>query len=103
MLRPTLHMLLHFAAPAAAAWIAWPRRWRLAWLWMISTLLIDLDHLLADPIFDPNRCSLGFHPLHSYPALAIYLLLTLWPRSRVVGVGLLIHLALDALDCWWMA
>ena len=28
------------------------------------TMMVDLDHLIADPIFDPQRC-IGFHPLHS--------------------------------------
>jgi hypothetical protein len=40
---------------------------------MALTIIVDLDHLLADPIYDPNRCSIGFHPLHSYPAIVIYL------------------------------
>ena len=27
---------------------------------MALTVAVDFDHLLADPIFDPNRCGLGF-------------------------------------------
>jgi len=70
---------------------------------MLLGLLIDLDHLLADPVFDPNRCSVGFHPLHSWVAVASYVGLALHPRTRVLGVGLLIHIVLDLTDCWWMA
>ena len=28
---------------------------------MLTTMLIDLDHLLANPVFDPDRCSINFH------------------------------------------
>ena len=31
---------------------------------MLATMVVDLDHLLADPILDPQRCGIGFHPLH---------------------------------------
>ena len=27
---------------------------------MVLTIAVDFDNLLADPIFDPNRCGLGF-------------------------------------------
>jgi hypothetical protein len=27
----------------------------------IATMLIDLDHLLVEPIFETNRCSINFH------------------------------------------
>jgi hypothetical protein len=66
---------------------------------MILTMLVDLDHILAHPMYDPNRCGIGFHPLHSYFAIVIYMALTIIPKSRIVGVGLLIHMALDSLDC----
>ena len=69
---------------------------------MIATMLVDLDHLLAQPMYDPNRCSIGFHPLHTWPAILVYAGLT-WPKkTRWIGVGLLIHMALDGLDCAWM-
>lgn len=65
-------------------------------------MLVDLDHLLADPVYDPGRCGVGFHPLHSYPAIAGYAALMLVPRVRLLAVGLLLHMALDALDCVWL-
>ena len=39
---------------------------------MISTMIVDLDHLLATPIYQADRCSINFHPLHSYYAIVIY-------------------------------
>lgn len=65
-------------------------------------MLVDLDHLLADPIFDPNRCSIGFHPLHSGLAIGVYIVMLLFPKVRIVGIGLLIHMALDYMDCLMM-
>jgi len=69
---------------------------------MAATILVDLDHILANPLFDPNRCSIGFHPLHTYYAIAVYFLMALVPKSRLIGIGLLIHMVLDAADCYWM-
>lgn len=70
---------------------------------MMCAMLIDLDHLLADPIFDPNRCSIGFHPLHQTPAIVVYGLLLLIPKTRILAIGLLIHIALDGIDCGLMS
>lgn len=94
-----LHLVLHGAVPGAVAWTLFRARWRLAWLIMLATMAVDLDHLLADPIYDPNRCSIGFHPLHRAPAIAAYALMLLPPQTRIVGSGLLIHMGLDASDC----
>ena len=68
---------------------------------MALTLAVDFDHLLAEPVFDPNRCSLGFHPLHSWPAIGIYLVSLFSSRLRIIAIGLLIHMALDGTDCFW--
>ena len=95
-------MLLHVFAPGAAARIFFRDRWKKAWMIMLATMVVDLDHLLADPVFDPGRCSLGFHPLHSTPAILAYMGLTLFPATRVLGTGLLIHMALDGIDCLWI-
>lgn len=66
---------------------------------MLITMLVDLDHLLATPIYDPDRCSIGFHPLHTWPLIAVYLCLTLPPRTRLIGLGLMLHMLLDFSDC----
>lgn len=67
---------------------------------MILGMLIDLDHLLATPIFSPNRCSINFHPLHSYYAIAIYFILLIPKKTRLIGLGLVIHILADTVDCW---
>jgi len=68
---------------------------------MVLTMLVDLDHLLADPIFDPNRCSINFHPLHSYWAIGAYFVLLFIPPVRIIAVGLLFHMLTDYIDCIW--
>ncbi len=95
-------MVLHFAVPAAVARVVYPKSFLKAWLIMMGAMLIDLDHLLADPMYDPSRCSIGFHPLHQYWVIGIYVLVAVWRKTRLLGVGLLIHVLLDGIDCWWM-
>jgi len=102
MIRPVTHLLLHIAVPGIAARLAFKEHWKKAWLIMLATMIVDMDHLLASPVFDPNRCSIGFHPLHSYPAILCYLGITMIPQSRIIGIGLLIHMGLDGIDCLWM-
>ncbi len=74
----------------------------MAYIIMVCCLSIDLDHLLAIPIFDPNRCSIGFHPLHTYYAMIIYAGLVLFKKTRILGIGLMIHLLADLTDCLMM-
>ena len=102
--RAVVHYGLHFAAPGLLAWWLFRDRWKLAWGLMVATMLVDLDHLLADPVFDPNRMSVGFHPLHSYVAIAVYLAMLAVPRPtvRMVAVGLLFHMVTDAQDYLWV-
>lgn len=94
-----LHLVLHAAVPGAAALLFFRPHWKRAWLIMLLTMAVDLDHLLADPVYDPNRCGIGFHPLHSYPAIVAYAFLLIPRMTRLVALGLVIHMALDALDC----
>lgn len=94
-----LHLVLHGLVPGAVAWLCFRKRWRRAWLIMLATMAVDFDHLLAKPIYDPDRCSIGFHPLHRPPAILAYGAMTLWAPTRLLGSGLLIHMALDASDC----
>ena len=98
-----IHIFLHLAVPAVVARLAHADRWLRAWLVMMSAMLIDFDHLLASPIYDPNRCSIGFHPLHSTPAVLVYTLCLFIPRLRLIAIGLLIHIGVDASDCLRMA
>ena len=94
-----LHLALHVAVPGLVAALFFRPAWARAWLVMLLTMLVDLDHLLATPVYDPARCSIGFHPLHTAPAIALYAVLALPEKTRLVGLGLLIHMALDGLDC----
>lgn len=67
---------------------------------MVATMLVDIDHLLATPIYDPMRCSIGFHPLHKLPMIVIYVAMLAFNKTRLIGLGFLIHMALDSLDCY---
>jgi hypothetical protein len=66
---------------------------------MLLGIVIDIDHLLANPMFDPNRCSINFHILHNYYAIGVYILLALLKSTRLIGIGLLIHIIADTVDC----
>ncbi|MGV3704364.1 MAG: DUF6122 family protein [Arcticibacter sp.] len=100
-LQAIVHYSLHFLAPGLLAYLFFRERWRSAWLIMILTMLVDLDHLLATPVFEPGRCSIGFHPLHSYYAIGVYVVLLAFPKTRIVAVGLLFHMFTDWQDCRW--
>ena len=95
-------MALHLLVPGVVARWGFAERWWRAWGVMLATMIVDLDHLGAVPLFDPHRCSIGFHPLHTWPCIMAYLGLTALPRTRLIGLGLLIHMLLDGIDCVWM-
>ena len=95
-----VHIVLHLLVPAVFAFLFYRLDFVKAWLILIATMIVDVDHLLANPIYDPQRCSIGFHPLHSYWAIGIYLFMIIWPKTRLVATGLLMHMALDYLDCF---
>ena len=99
MLRFFLHYGIHFLLPVLIGLLFFKeRRWKVI-LILLAAILIDLDHLLADPIFDPNRCSINFHPLHTYWAIVFYFMLLAWKKTRIIGLGLLIHILADTIDC----
>lgn len=105
-----MHIALHFLVPLLTALAFYGQRWRMAAGIMVATMVVDADHLLADPVYDPERCSIGFHPLHTTPAIALYVVLAILPLlagrhgaalrvPQLIGMGLVIHMALDGLDC----
>ncbi len=102
MIRPILHLALHLIVPAGVARAIFADHWRWAWLIMVLTMVVDLDHLLADPVYDPERCGIGLHPLHSYLAIMGYLAMIAVPKLRLVAIGLVIHMVLDGFDCIWL-
>lgn len=93
------HIALHFFVPTVVVAIFYRKRWKYAYFLMVATILVDIDHLIANPIYDPSRCSIGFHPLHQPWFFILYLLLCFTPKTHLVGVGLIIHMFLDAIDC----
>lgn len=101
IIQPLLHISGHAVFPFVLGWIFWREHWWQAGLIMAATILIDIDHLMADPVYDPNRCSIGFHPLHTVWAGLAYLAMLTIPswKWRAVAVGCLLHLATDTGDC----
>ncbi len=93
------HLALHFIVPAVLTGLFFRKNWKVAYLVMVTTMLVDIDHLFATPIYDPNRCSVGFHPLHELWFIVLYVALCFVPNLRLVGIGLSVHMALDAIDC----
>ena len=106
--RAFVHYGLHFLAPLLFAQF-FKREHRMKAFWiMLATMLVDMDHLLATPMFNPYRCSVGFHPLHSYFMVGIYALLCVLPYERLklpwwfrpIGIGLFFHMLTDLQDLY---
>ena len=93
------HLALHFLAPAVLTGLFYRKKWKVAYLLMIATMIVDIDHIFANPIYDPNRCSIGFHPLHELWFIGLYIALCFIPKTKLIGIGLSVHMALDAIDC----
>lgn len=98
-----MHYGLHFLFPIAIAFIFYKKHWIKISAILIATMLVDLDHLLATPVFDSSRCSIGFHLLHQPLAIICYAILLLFPKTRIISFGLLLHMVTDKIDCIWMA
>ncbi|MCD8494776.1 MAG: DUF6122 family protein [Candidatus Pacebacteria bacterium] len=96
-----LHYTMHFIAPAGLALLFFGSRWKAAYGVMLATMFVDLDHFLATPIFDPVRCSIGFHPLHTQGVIALYVLMMFSPNFyiRAAGFGLVFHMITDYVNC----
>ena len=99
-LKFTLHYGFHFIVPAFIAFFLYKDQWKKVYLIFVLAMLIDLDHLLATPVFDPNRCSINYHPLHSYLAIIIYFSFTIFKKTRIIGIALLLHILADTIDCF---
>jgi hypothetical protein len=94
-----VHYGFHLLVPLAISILFYKKNWKLVYLIFIGTMLIDLDHLLANPIFDASRCSINFHPLHSFYAIGCYSVLVFPKKTRILAIGLLFHILADYLDC----
>ncbi|MDW3190878.1 MAG: DUF6122 family protein [Cytophagales bacterium] len=98
-----IHYFLHLGAPFFLAVIFFKDEWKKAYFIMLATMLVDLDHLMATPVFQANRCSIGYHPLHTIYAAGVYVVLFFLKKPwRIIGIGLLFHLLTDAIDCMFM-
>ncbi|WP_340066946.1 DUF6122 family protein [Ascidiimonas aurantiaca] len=99
MIRSIIHYGLHFAFPFLISFLFFRDRFFKTALVLLAGIVIDIDHILASPVFDPNRCSINYHPLHSYEAICIYALLFAFKKTRILGLALLIHILADTADC----
>ncbi|NRB58598.1 MAG: hypothetical protein HRU50_01495 [Winogradskyella sp.] len=99
-IRPLVHYGLHFGLPLVIALLFYKKQWLKSYIIMLLAFAIDLDHLLAHPVFDPNRCSINFHPLHTYYAIAVYIILLIPKVTRLIALGLVAHIIADTADCW---
>lgn len=94
-----VHYGLHFIAPLVFSILVFKENWKRIYLIFLVSMFIDLDHLLANPIFDSNRCSINFHPLHSYYAACFYVIGLFFSKTRWLAIAFLFHLLTDYLDC----
>lgn len=102
-IREIAHYFLHLVFPVFIALIFFRKNWKKAYLMMLATMLVDLDHIFADPLFDPHRNSIGFHPLHTYPMIALYAAGTIFLKGnyRILALGLLFHMFTDFQDYYF--
>ena len=102
MIRFIAHYGIHFIVPIIIAIYFYKENRLWSAVILLSAIVIDIDHLLATPMFDPNRCSINFHPLHTYWAIGIYTLLFAYKKTRIIGLALLIHILADTVDCYFI-
>lgn len=103
MLQTGVHYFLHFGLPLLISLIFFRKNWRRTYVIFLLTMLVDVDHLLSEPVFDADRCSIGYHPLHSIYAIAVYIFLLFFRYPlRIVGLGFLLHMITDFIDCMFL-
>lgn len=95
-----IHYFLHLIFPVVLALLFFRNNWKQAYLIMLATMAVDIDHLLATPIFQANRCSINFHYLHTLYAIGLYFVLLFFRKPfNIIGLGLLFHMVTDSIDC----
>ncbi|SHJ41268.1 hypothetical protein SAMN04487911_12038 [Arenibacter nanhaiticus] len=102
MLRFCVHYGIHFLVPIAIGLLFYKKQRFTVIAILLAGIIIDIDHVFADPLFDPNRCSINFHPLHTYWAIALYVAMLIPKKTRIFGLALVIHIAADITDCLLM-
>lgn len=69
-------------------------------LFISVTSLIDLDHITAKPMYDPNRNSFKHHFFHRHwkiTSVVAVVLLFIRP-VMFLGIGILVHFVLDYVE-----
>ncbi len=113
MIQTVVHYSMHYLVIVFIAILYNRHNWFRCWLILAATTIIDVDHLFAcitfspfefnaNLLFVPYRCSVGFHPLHSFFAIGIYILGLIFIKNKsgkLVFIGLLFHIFTDFIDC----
>ncbi|MFL3660702.1 MAG: DUF6122 family protein [Polaribacter sp.] len=99
-LKLILHYGCHFVLPLFISVVFFKRKWKQVFLIFLCSMLVDLDHLLATPIFENSRCSINYHPLHSYTAISCYAIGLFFKKTRILCIALLLHMITDYIDCY---
>ncbi|WP_405565617.1 DUF6122 family protein [Polaribacter sp. Asnod6-C07] len=100
MLKFAIHYSLHFVVPVLIAYFFFKDKWKKVYLIFLLSMLVDLDHLVANPIFEESRCSINFHPLHTYIAMIFYVTGIFIKKTRILCIALLFHMLTDFIDCY---
>ncbi len=99
------HLIIHLASNALLIGILHTIQYPIGMYGILLLVLansIDIDHFLSQPRFDPHRCSIQAHLLHTYVAIAAYIGMVFIPATFWFGVGAVQHISLDMLDCYRM-
>jgi len=98
-----VHYVLHLGFPLVIAFTFFRSDWKKVYLIFLATMMVDLDHLFAEPVFQSDRCSINFHFLHTYYAMIVYVGLLFFRKPfNIIGIGLLFHMFTDYVDCMLM-
>lgn len=100
MLKFSIHYGLHFVVPLFISLLFFKQKWKTVYVIFLASMLVDLDHLLATPIFSEGRCSINFHPLHTTFAMFFYLVGLFLKKTRILAIALLLHMLADFIDCY---
>jgi Family of unknown function (DUF6122) len=102
-MQPVVHYSMHFVVPLFIALLIDKNNYLKIFAILLSTMIMDVDHLFANPIFMANRCSINFHFMHHLYWLPIYISLIFFKGNfRIIGIGLSFHILTDFVDCMFM-
>ncbi|AOS98386.1 hypothetical protein AUP74_03019 [Microbulbifer aggregans] len=98
---PFLNWTLHLAAPIAVAWFFFRSQWKRAALIMVAANLVALDRVFFAAAETPTNCAINAYPLHTMLPISLYgaMMFLPWLPVRLLGIGLVLHMLVDALGC----